>query len=78
MHVKYLDNSAKKVILKDETIAECLVVSSQQQLEQQFLTRKWLFQLLQENRQRAVSGLLATIQLRVLVLEHKRTPVDIR
>ncbi len=47
-HFKCFDNPSKKVILKEETIAECLVVSShvltlKHEVEQQLIGWKWLF-----------------------------------
>ncbi len=52
-HFKGFNNPSKKVVLKDEIIAECLVVSShfptlKHEVEQQLLTCKWLFELLPE------------------------------
>ncbi len=57
-------STVKKVILKDKTIAKCLVVSShvltlKHEAEQQLLTPKQLFQLRQEtNKQFIMNGLL--------------------
>ncbi len=45
---------------------------------EQLLTQNRLFQQLHEIKKTAVSGLLAAVQLCVLVSVHERTPLDIR
>ncbi len=62
----------KTLILKDETVEECLVVLSYVQtlkhkVEQQLLPRIWLISAASGDKQAAVSGLFADVELLVLV-----------
>ncbi len=73
----------KKVTLKDETIGECLVVSShvptlKHKVEHRLLTQEMAVSPALGNKQTAVSGSLAAVQLCVLASVHERTLLNIQ
>ncbi len=81
---KVLWQSGKRVVLKDESIAKCLVVSShvttpKHKVKQQQISRKHLFVcLFPKAAETLVSRLKAIVQCSVLVSEHETTPLNIQ
>ncbi len=79
-HFKCFGNLSKKVVLKVETIAKCFVVSShvltiKHEAEQQLLTWRQFFKLLQETNKH--SHLAYSVPHHILVSEPEMTPLNI-